>query len=259
MPSFPLTFPVIFGAGTHLPYDVAGDIINDAALELGLAPGTAVDPYSLNDPNMKRLCGLLKSWGRREWRRKRWSQFEVEKTFVTVQDQASYPFPDDFGQIIDQSEWNRTTRFPLSGPVLAEDWQYLKAAVTGVLFRLLFRYRQQQIVIYPDTNTPGGQTIAFEYVSRWWVQSAAAAAPDKDAPTAKDDLIWFDPLMAVKGLVLEFKKATEQDTTQAQQDFDDAEELCMGDDSPAGVLDLARPTDYGEPLISDINLPITNW
>ena len=80
-----------------------------------------------------------------------------------------------------------------------------KARLVGVTFTVMVRQVQEQLELYPDTEVPVGRTIAYEYISRNWVQTATAAAPDKDAPTLGSDIIWFDPTLVMYGLKLTWR------------------------------------------------------
>jgi hypothetical protein len=53
--------PIIFG-GTETPFDNAGDIINDAAILLGV--GNSQNPFGDSDPNFIQLRTMLKIEGR---------------------------------------------------------------------------------------------------------------------------------------------------------------------------------------------------
>lgn len=155
-------------------FSQAGTIINDAAVEVGLAADS--DPLTSTDPNFIQLCGLLKSLGRDLWREKEWTQLQQVYTFTTVADQARYDLPADFGAMIEQTGWNRTSRLPLGGPLSPQQWEYLKAFQTGVVFTVLFRPMNQQLWLIPDIDTPGDFAIGFEYVSRYWAIPAATVS-----------------------------------------------------------------------------------
>ena len=155
-----------------MAWPTAGDIVNDAAVEIGLAD--SADPFNSTDANVVQLCRLLKSAGRELVQARNWTYLRREFTFTTVTGQSVYPMPNDYLRMYDQSGWNRTNRLPLTGPLSPQEWQYLKARLVGVVFTVLFRPMNRQMVIYPDTNTPGGYYIAYEYGSTSWVYSSTA-------------------------------------------------------------------------------------
>ena len=159
-------------------WDTAGNIVNDAATELGLQSFQAksADPFGSADPNIGRLCQLLKSVGRDIQRQRGWTHLQGVCVLLTVANQAQYDLPPDFGSMTNQTGWNRTNRMPLGGPLSPQEWQYLSGQLAGIVFTVLFRPMQGKLLLYPDTSTPGGYTLAYEYASRWWCQSATVNA-----------------------------------------------------------------------------------
>lgn len=149
-----------------MSWDTAEQIITDAAVEVGL--GYIPAAYTSDDPNCVQLRYLLKSGGREIAKSRNWTHLRKEHTFTTVQGVSAYQYPADFHSMISQTWWNRTNRLPLGGPLSPQEWQYLKSRLTGVVFTVLFRPFGMLINLYPDTNTPGGYEIAFEYQSLWW-------------------------------------------------------------------------------------------
>lgn len=156
-----------------MSWDTAEQIITDAAVEVGL--GYIPSAYTSDDPNCVQLRYLLKSGGREIAKSRNWTHLRKEHTFTTVQGVSAYQYPPDFHSMMSQTWWNRTNRLPLGGPLSPQEWQYLKSRLTGVVFTVLFRPFGMLINLYPDTNTPGGYEIAFEYQSLWWTGEANAA------------------------------------------------------------------------------------
>jgi hypothetical protein len=242
------------------PWDDAGGVVNSAAVEVGLDEVT--DPFTSTDPNIKQLCWLLKSLGRDLVHMRSWNHLRKEHSFTTVAGQSTYSLPNDYHNMIDQTWWNRTNRLPVGGPLSAQEWQYLKGRLTGVVFNVLFRPMNRAVTLYPDTNTPGGFDIAFEYNSSYWV--SRVGAPDTtvtDVPSNSSDLVWFDPLLLTRGLKLAFLKAKGFDTTAAQQDWNMSLEYVKGNDASSPILSATRRGARGmfDPLLGDQSIPITNY
>jgi hypothetical protein len=243
-------------------FGTAGDIVNDAAVEIGLAEVS--DPFTSTDSNFIQLCRLLKSLGRELVHMRSWTHLRKEYTFTTVAGTAAYDLPADFHNYVDQTWWNRTNRLPLGGPLSAQEWQYLKARMANVVFNVLFRPINDQILLYPDSSTPGDYDIYFEYSSSWWVSDdVTPTVTSRDYPLYSTDTLWFDPLLLTRGLKLAFLKAKGFDTTYAQQDYDQTLELVKGHDSPANILNLTKST-LGSQRTTDIpmggqSVPITGF
>lgn len=241
-------------------WDLAGTVVNEAAKQVGLAIDP--DPFLSTDPNFVQLCSLLTSLGQEIWREKEWTHLQTVYTFTTVQNQYQYPLPTDFGHMINQTGWNRTNRLPLGGPLSPQEWEYLKARLVGVVFTVLFRPMQQQMWLYPDTNTPGGYTIAFEYISRNWVNLQAGAL--SEAPTGSNDTLRFDRLLLIYGLKLKWLAAKGFATGDARDEhspagaYAKALQQSKASDTAAQVLRLNRRR-FDDPVLGERNVPLTGF
>lgn len=247
-----------------MAWDTAGNIILDAAVELGLISYQTrlanPDPFAAQDANLGLLCQLLKSSGRELLGEQEsgWTHLQFQYEFTTVQGTSQYDLPAGFYRMIPQSGWNRTNRLPLGGGLSPQEWQYLKARLTGVVFTVLFRIEQGKLQLYPDTNTPGGYDIAFEYLSRYWVQPQGQTAPTTDVPSASTDTLCFDPQLLMRGLKLAFLRNRGFDTTSAQQMYLQALSRAKDADGSPPKLSL-NTRGLHVRVIDEKNLPITGY
>jgi len=240
--------------------DTAGQIINDALVEVGLS--SVSDPFASSDPNIIQMCTLFKAVGRQLMHIHPWTRLRKEHTFTTVQGTSSYDLPSDFHVMMDQSGWNRTNRLPLGGPLSPQEWQYLKARLVGVVFTVLFRPMAGHIYIYPDNPTPGGYEVAFEYMSDGWVEVPGVPSNTfQDYPSASDDIILLDSLLCSRALKLAWLKAHQFDTTSAEQDYRTVLDYSIGHDSFVPMLSLTRSSMLrgNDPLLGQGNIPITGF
>lgn len=238
-------------------YETAAQAITQAALECGLSAGA--DPYSNSDQAIQQIVGLLNSCGRELLQMREWQRMIVSYSFTVVGgDTGFYNLPADYDRHIDQTDWNPTNRLPLGGPLTAQDYTYLLATnLASSTIYISFREKDGQFVVLPQPP-PTGQVITFEYISRYWV--ATAAAPTvlaKDAPTASDDILLYDPILIQKLLKLRFLEAKKFDTTAASQQFENALMARGGQDKSAPVLSAARSR--GFPYLDDRNVPETGY
>lgn len=238
-------------------YETSTQCITQAALECGLVAGA--NPYTNTDQAITQMVGLLNSAGRELLMMREWQRMIVSFSLTTqIGDTGFYNLPADYGRHIDQTDWNPSNRLPLGGPLTAQDYTYLLATnLASSTIYISFREKDGQFVILPQPP-PVGQVITFEYNSRFWV--AAAAAPTvlvKDAPTAPDDILLFDPILIQKLLKLRFLEAKKFDTTAASQQFNNALMALGGQDKSAPVLSASRSR--GFPYIDDRNVPETNY
>ena len=156
-------------------------IVQGAAARCGLAQPSSV--VSNTDETAVRLLSLTNAAGKALARRHNWSVLTKEKTFTTTAAavQAS-AIPTDFDRFVDETLFNRTRKRRLTGPISAEEWQVQQALSASVLIDA-FRIRGADMLITP---TPAaGETIAYEYVSKYWVDTDADG--DGDAVSFASD------------------------------------------------------------------------
>lgn len=240
-------------------FETVAQVVSRAARELGLVSTDVADPFNSTDPNILQMCSLLTDVGDEIIRERRWTQSIAEQTFTTVQGTSSYALPSDFLRMIPNSTWNRTNRLPVGGPVDSEEWQYLQGRLVGIVFNVIIRKWKGLWHLFPDTNTPGGYTLALEYMSSNWV--AVAAAPTvgaKNSPTLSTDVLLFDRFLMKRALKRAFLRAKGFPSEAAEDDYQKALEQVMDDDSAARThyLSTSQPLD---PLLGQQNIPYTGF
>lgn len=226
--------------GALLSWATVAELVSDAAIEEGIAPDgkPIADPFSATDPNILQMLSLLKSAGRAVVRERGWTHLTKEHTFSTVPNQAAYPLPSDFREMVDQSGWNRSTRYALGGPIGAEAWQYAKAVTIALSIQPWARFQGGNVSFTP---TPVGvETVAFEYRTWFWVKPHGQPDPALDAPTQANDVVCLNHALMVCALKLAWEKAKRMDTTSAQADYDRALAAAMNEDSPAPEIYLGN-------------------
>ncbi len=239
-------------------FENVAQVVSQAGRELGLISADVADPYASSDPNVLQLCSLLTSAGREIIREKNWSQSLVATTFATVGGQEEYTLPADFMRMMPQSQWNRTTRLPLGGPLSPQEWEYLSARVVVVNLRILFRPQNLKIHIFGGSSIPNAHTIAYEYMSSYWVKTAAGDVPTATAPTLKDDILYFDTFLLSRALKRAFLRAKGFDATNAEADYIAALDSVMTDDGPAPTLSL-NGAGGASGLLNNDNAPDTGY
>jgi hypothetical protein len=255
-------------------------IISDAARELSLYSGADIAaPSASSNKAILLLCTLLQKLGQDLCQQYNWSHLQQENTFDTVNGTAHYELPADFGRLIDGTVWNRTAVEQLHGPVNAQQWQALKAR-TVAASRKYFRFGRSAAIslvsdhfmIYPTPTAV--ETIAYEYLSAWWVNRAAeydtvstqAPPPTEDPVTYPGDTIGdyasdrilFDRRLLTEGLKHYWKEHKGFDTTASLAAFQEALRACRGGDGAAPTIQLGGGAG-GVHLVDDCNVPETGF
>jgi hypothetical protein len=242
-------------------YQQAGQLINDVAVEVGLAASNA--PLASTDNNFVQLKTLANILGRDLTRRYEWELLTRTYVITTVNTGPPppdgvtyYPLPNDFFKMINQTAWNRTSRLPMAGPLSAQGWEWLVGLVSNQFTIYLgFRPWAGTFAVYPSPN-PANQEIAFEYVSQNWVQPSGSATGDPGLRTNlianPGDLVLFDPVLFSRGLKVRFLNAKGFDSSDAVNDFDEVWEMVVGADVGAVKLNLSD-SGWGMRLLDSLN------
>src|SRR5712664_1714414 len=217
-------------------YTTAKNIINRAAVQCGLA--ALADPVASTDPNFIQLVELLNMSGGELLQEAEWTQTIVETTITTSANAMQYALPLDWDRMINQTQWNRSTRFVMIGPLGGQEVQYLKARLAGVLVQVAYRV-QGSVITFPVA--PGNaQTLAYEYISNSWVWPSGQTLPNASVVTASADVVYYDPDLAIAWLRHAFKEAKGFDTTAERERRDKILEAVIAKNIGSKILDLGE-------------------
>lgn len=240
-----------------MAWDTAGNILNDAAVGLGLYAMRLADPYASTDANVAQLRQFLVDVGQDLAREYQWTHLQREHAFTTVAGTAAYALPSGFARLLDGTEWDRANLMPLRGPLGPQGWQALKALTATGVVGPYFRVFGNQVQLQPTPTS--AVALSYEYVSNHWVQPDGQPAPTSETPAAASDVLWFDRRLLVCALKMAFQRAKGFDSTATQQDFERALVRAQGGDGAAPVLSLNRRGRGVERLVDGANLPETGF
>jgi hypothetical protein len=175
-------------------------------------------------------------------------------SFVTAGSQTSWALPADYVSMVTDTLWDRSGTLPLDGSVSAQRGAYIRAWVGTDWVNIPYRIQGNRLV-FPRAPSDG-LTIDGEYVSEYWVQTAASGTgPDADHATSATDYVLFDPLLVVLGLKLRFLEAKGFDTAVAYTAFADRLEWFQGKVGGARTVSMSG---RGE-VIGGLNIPDTGY
>lgn len=227
-------------------------IIQDAANLLSIPSPTSV--VDSTDVQVLQLLALANEEGRELARKYDWQELTRQQTFLTTataeQDDA---VPDDWQRFVSDTFYDRTTMRQLIGPITPQAWQAIQAQLQLNRVFLAFRRRDNTFLITP---TPAaGDTIAFEYITRNWCESAGGMAQayfqaDTDVPLLPSYLFTLGirwRFRLAKGLDYAENFRTYQEELQAEQ----------AGDIGGGKLDQTGRNIYS--VFGVPNIPLGNW
>ena len=240
---------------TKTGFLTAGVIVNRAAVQCGLA--SVADPFASTDPNFVQLVELLNVVGEDLLSAAKWSHLVTETTIVTAASATFYALPADYDRMLDNTEWNRTNRLPMLGPLSGQETQFIKAILSGTLVQVAYRI-QGNTITFPIAPS-NAQTLAFEYMSNNWAWTAAGAAPDISTTATTTDTVLYDPEVTMAGLRLAYLDAKGFDIATAQRRYAEKLEHAIGKNVGARLLNIGGIGINTDHLIDASNLPITGY
>jgi len=239
---------------------IASEILNRVAAEVGIAPVT--DPYASTDPFFIQLRYLLNTAGEELMQAYPWELLTRAHQIVTqAGDTGEYDMPDDFGYILNQTEWDKSNERPIGGPLSPQEWTYLQGAnIASNTLYASFRISQGKFNVFP-TNPPAGLDLNFEYISTKWVRDGTSTP---QAPTYRadvsiaSDVPLFDKTLITRALKVKYLEAGGFDTTKAQGDFNQIFAFLTGTDKGAPILSAGR-RGRRFPYVNGYNVPDTGF
>ncbi len=237
----------------------ATTLINRAALEVGLTPEN--DPFASEDQSFVQLRGLLDAAGQELIEYHPWQRFVNRYAFNTSDNgqTGSYPLPEDFAYMIDQTGWDNSNKLAVGGPLTAQDWTYLAGRdLSRSTIYVSFRLFDGEMQVYPQPP-PANINISFEYVARNWASPFNEPSPTQDVVLTGSDLVWYEPILIVKFLKAKFLEAKGFDPSTARLEFENMFNSRAGKDEGAPILSAAGPRRRYPYLNPFFNTPDTNY
>lgn len=193
-------------------------IVQQAASWLAIPIPAAV--FAATDAQTIQLRALLNDEGLElaTWPDHAWVKLTKEKTFTTVAASIQTgALATDYGRFCDGSAWDRTTDRPLWGPMSPQQWQQEKAGPTFTNMYYGFRLRGNDFLMTPTPTA--GDTVAYEYVSNFYVYASGDTTPTKSAFSVDTDTSIFDETLVARGLRWRFLRAKGLDYAQEYQSW----------------------------------------
>jgi hypothetical protein len=236
-------------------YRTAQQIVSQASSLLGL--GAQATPFTAADANVQQLCAILASAGEDIVREHEWAHLRLQYTFATVPNQDTYSLPASFNRFVNQTQWNKTSRLPLGGPVTPQGWQLLKTLNVVAAVQMFFRTEGANIILHPVPS--GIFTIALEYVSGYWVDTNGDGVGESGTPTADANTLLLDSQMLVHRLRRDFQEAKGFDSTASSEAYEKALALAKGSTEASPVLNLNHSPYNRARLLDGSNVPPTGF
>lgn len=250
-----MTYPAILVSSARRRN--ALQLAQQALGEMGMPRPTTL--VSGADETAQQVLMLFNGLGEKLCRLPLWTETRREWSLTTTT-ADSYDLPADWLVPLVGTAWDRSNRWPLLGPKVPSEWQYLKSGFGVAAPQYRYRFINGQFTLFP---APAANTvIAQEYLSAAWVYGVNPAIPtqadvDKYRITADTDYPLLDDQLLITGLKLMFRESKGLDSSKVQEEFEDMLEAAWANSTSAPTLSLAPiPTNI---FISEWNAPDTGY
>jgi hypothetical protein len=218
--------------------------IQAATDRLGIVRPSSV--IGSSDQQIRQLLGLAQQEGKELARRHHWQKLIKEKTFTaTATETQTGAIPTDFDRILNETFNNRTAHRQVLGPYDPVEWQSYKASVTTAVFDA-FRICGNAILLAPTPNA--GDSYAYEYISTYWVATAAdSTTPARASWVADDDVGILDEELMADGIVWRFLQAKGLSYDEQFRTYEAQLMLATARDGGKRKVQLGKSYDWRKP------------
>lgn len=211
-------------------------IVQDASVLAGLPKPSYV--VASNDPGTVAIFAMVNQIGRELMRKHTWQALQTEKTFTTLaQAEQTGAIEADFDRFINETMFNRTQNRRVYGPLSAQEWQQRQA---GSFAGVTDYYRQRGDAIIMSPTPTAGDTVAYEYISKFWVTG------DKVAMTADADTAILDENLLTLGATWRYLKSKGMDYAEDFRTYEIEVANAIAKDGGKATVDFGVPSSsYG--------------
>lgn len=211
------------------------------------------------DPNVKQIRSILYEAGNSLAIRGEWSRLTFETTHTTLaqEDQGNiYELTATggataFRKMKNETMWDRTDMLPV-WPINPINWQRIKAT-TATMPRYRYRLVRHRLLFTPTPTA--GHTVAFEWVSKWWIQDGTSGTI-KERFTLDTDTFLVERELLKLGLAWRWRKAKGMDYAEEYEEYEARLAETLGHDVTRDVLYL----DNSQPRVRPgVFVPDYSW
>ena len=172
----------------------------------------------------------------------------------------TFAVPADFEKMVDDTQWDRSNQWKMIGPDSPQSYQYLTSGVIAMgprvrFLQVAFGTGRGMRIWPPPTAVDAPATLAYNYISNYWVLSAAGAG--KNSITVDTDTFLFPDVLLIAGLKAKLWRAQGFDSTAYDMDYARVLAKVRGQDRGGKITQADRRR--GPFLISSANAPEGNF
>ena len=214
-------------------------ICQDAANIIGITAPNSVTAST--DTSVIQLEASVNQEGRAQVQKYGWQVLVKEASHTTLAAESQgtmISIASDFGRFSNNTMWNRTTNRRYYGPITDSEWQRILAVVSGGITNY-FRIRGGNLLMHPTPTA--GESVKFEYVSKYWVDTTGGSTADADKFSGDSQTTVLEEELIVLGVVWRFLKLKGLPYDQQYVDYTNRVSEYTGHDGASPILRMGGP------------------
>lgn len=145
--------------------------------------------------------------------------------------------PTDFDRPIDRTQWDKSKHWEMLGPSTPQQQEWLRSGYISTGPRVRYWMKGGYFQIWPPLGAT--ESLAYEYVSKYWVLATTATVTSKIGFTVDTDTCIFpDPLMECL-IRLKYFEIKGFDTTAMRIEYEQQRDIAKANDGGSQTLNMA--------------------
>lgn len=177
----------------------------------------------------------------------------VSATSSLVFGKTQYTLPSDYDRPINSTQYDKSRRWKMLGPLTSQQWQSIKSAWVTSAPMIRFRILANKFQIWPLVST--GDILGFEYMSNAWVTPVTGA--NKTLFTLDTDTCLFPDRLMILALKRKYFEIKGFDTQYFERDYNF--ELNRAKTADTGAATLSYAPRNTSMLLGPSNIPDTGY
>lgn len=228
-------------------------IVNRSLQELGL-PSVLTIESAPDDQTGWQALGLLNALGSQLCRAHDWQFLEGIVDLVGDGVTTAFPLPDDFGRMVNQTQWAAKNKRPMYGPMSPQGWSWVQYGIVSVGVYYRYRILNNMFTVFP--TPPVGEEFHFYYIKKDWVYDPIQNIYTDTILNDTDEPV-FDEYLMIAGTKFKLWAAKGMNTTVVGREYEYMLSSLKSQTQGAPVISLDRRYDYL--YISGQNIPDGSW
>lgn len=227
-------------------------LVNTALQELGL-PQAQTLATAQDDQTGFQSLGILNSLCEQVSRAHDWQFLERVAEFTGDGVKSKFDLPEDFGRIVNQTQWSSSNKRPMFGPMSPQSWSWVQYGIVSVGVYYRYRILDNKLHVFP--KLADGEKIHFYYISKMWARSKDGA--QQNSVISDEDTTMFDDYLVIAGVKYKLWSAKGLDSAALYAEFEYMLNANKSQNQGAPVIRLDYSFDHL--YISGRNIPDGSW